>query len=138
MFLGTGFASETDLFPAGPIPAMEMFMPEPDLEDSLLEPDETTENDEVTIQATMPEPTVTPNSSTKSKDASSSSKKHKITQQDVQSMQIDMLRMENTKLSWKWRIWSCKTRSCNWRYRNYKPETSHYQLVSINFLHSWL
>jgi hypothetical protein len=57
MFLGAGFASETDLFPAGPIPAMEMFMPEPDLEDSLLEPDETTENDEVTIQATMPEST---------------------------------------------------------------------------------
>ena len=98
MFLGTGFASETDLFPAGPIPAMEMFMPEPDLQDSLLEPDETTENDEVTIHATMPEPTVTPNSSAKSKDASSSSKKRKITQQDVQSMQIDVLRMEKYKI----------------------------------------
>jgi hypothetical protein len=98
MFLRTGFASETDLFPAGPIPAMEMFMPEPDLEDSFLEPDETTENDEVTIQATMPEPTVTPNSSAKLKDASSSSKKHKITQQDVQSMQIDVLRMEKYKI----------------------------------------
>ena len=98
MFLGTGFASETDLFPAGPIPAMEMFMPEPDLEDSLLEPDETTENDEVTIHATMPEPTVTPNSSAKSKDASSSSKKRKITQHDVLSMQIDVLRMEKYKI----------------------------------------
>jgi hypothetical protein len=41
---------------------------------------------------------VTPNSSAKSKDASSSSKKRKITQQDVQSMQIDVLRMEKYKI----------------------------------------
>ena len=52
--LGTGFASETELSSVGP---MEMFMPEPDFEDSLLQPNDNADND-VTTQGTLPEPTV--------------------------------------------------------------------------------
>lgn len=110
------------------MPAMEMFTPEPDFEDSLLGPDYTTDddNDHVAIQATMSEPIVTCMSFAKSKEASLKTlKKRKITLQNVQSMAI---RVNNGEMlnwvgSWEFGVVKKEATTSDTGTKNQKPVT---------------